>query len=316
MFPSRSPVKTPNVSAYLKGLEKLENSKLEKLYNYSLNKLSNCQPLYEYTETQLKKNSYTFLDDIRKIRNNDNLLCMLWDATSPFTGEKIDIYSQKIKLLKEKLSISQDICDDFENNRASTTWNPMTGSTYETQFPPRVDKALFREPGSYTHYSNRHGSFHLGFITHASLPMSSIEFNKQWQTRLEKVWNGNNSEVPEIVEMVKNDTTYKRLQFLMQGLSEFFVELIRLKEDETEFKNIYIILNPVLSVNDPTHKYISAITKVMVQSYLENSEFRELIGSNIKIVSITKVQTESNTYVASENACKSADQLVINFINL
>ena len=315
MFPSRSPVKTPNVTAYLKGLEKIENAKLEKLYDYSLSYLANSQPLYEYSQTPLKKNSYSFIDDIRKIRNEENLICVLWDATSPFTGEKIDVYSQKVKLLKEKLNISQESYDDFENHRASTTWNPMTGTTYEAQFPPRVDKALFREPGSYTHYSDRQGSFHLGFVTYASLPMSAIEFNKQWQNRLEKVWNGNNSEVPEIVELVKNDTTYKRLQYLMQGLSDFFVELIKLKEDKKEFANIYIILNPLLSVNDPTHKYISTITRLMVQTFLEKKDYRNRIGTNIKIISITKVQTESNTYVATESACKSADQLVITCFN-
>ena len=313
MFSSRTPMKTPQVSAFLKSLEKEETNKLKKLYDYSNSYLSNCTPLYEYNEVPLKKNSYSFIDEARNIRKSENLIVLLWDCTSPFTGEKIDIYSQKVQLLKQKLDISQDGCDDFEVKRASTTWNPMAGSNYESQFPPRVDKALFREPGTYTHYSDRH-SFDLGFLTASALPTTSIEYNKQWQTRLEKVWNGSNSEIPELVEYVKNDTTYNRLQNLMSAFAEFFVELIRLKEDKKMFQNIYIILNPLLNVNDPTHKYISSITKMIVQKHLEKDEFRAIV-SNLKIISITKVQSETNTYVPSEKAAKAADQLVIFFMN-
>ena len=306
MFSSvRSPNKTPLVSHYIKNVLEEQSPLLETIFNNSTKFLSTIDPLFSYVEIPLKKNTYSFLDSDKSIKSSDNLVALLWDATSPFTGEKIDTFSQKTKLLKEKLCIGQQSYDDFDLKRSSSAWNPMSGSNFESSFPPRVDKASFRDIGTYTHYSDR-SSFDIGFLTYSSIPMTSLEHNKTWQNRLEKCWSGHNSELSEILELVKVDTNYSRIQALMQCYHEFFLELIRLEKDGKKFKNVYIILNPILNANDPTIKYVTSIAKDLTQRYMQKTK----LGINVKIILISKVCSEDNSYVASESACKFADELV------
>ena len=300
-----SPKKNPVVNTHINSLLETETPLLNTLNDAALEFLSTIDPLYSYSEIPLKKNTYAFLDSDNSLNSSRNCVVLLWDATSPFTGEKMDAFSSKVKLLKEKLSINQDNYDDFELKRSSSTWNPMSGTNNESNFPPRVDKLQFRDIGTYTHYPDR-ANFDLGFLTYASIPMTSLEYNKTWQSRIEKCWAGQNSELPEILDLVKIDTCYTRIQALMQCYHEFFLELIRLEKDGKTFKNVYIILNPILNANDPTLRFVTNITKQVIQNYMQRSK----LGVNIKIILISKVQTEENSYIASEAACKYADEMV------
>ena len=305
MYSSNNQRKNPLVNAHINSLLETETPALNELNDNALEFLSTIDPLYSYSEIPLKKNTYAFLDSDHSLNSPRNCVALLWDATSPFTGEKMNAFSSKVKLLKEKLSINQDVYDDFETKRSSTTWNPMIGTNNESNFPPRVDKLQFRDIGTYTHYPDR-TNFDLGFLTYASIPMTSLEYNKTWQTRIEKCWTGQSSDVPEILDLVKGDTCYTRIQSLMQCYHEFFMELIRLEKDGKPLKNVYIILNPILNANDPTLKFVTNITKQVIQKYMQKSELKV----NMKIILISKVQTEENSYIASEAACKYADEMV------
>ena len=61
-----------------------------------------------------------------------------------------------------------------------------------------------------------------------------------------------------------------------------------------------------LNANDPTLKFVTNITKQVIQKYMQKSELKV----NMKIILISKVQTEENSYIASEAACKYADEMV------
>ena len=88
MFSSaRSPHKTPVVNSHIKSLLETETPLLQKLNNIAVDFLSTSDPLYTYVEIPLKKHTYSFLDSDNSIKSPDNLVVLLWDATSLFTGE-------------------------------------------------------------------------------------------------------------------------------------------------------------------------------------------------------------------------------------